>query len=90
MMSIQSKAPTSVPTRIAVRSAPRDHVHDGFVRIPDQFVIDGPPLIEEVLIVDDRSGLSPAQEVENKLTRLLKEAPLPVSHLQMRGLLRSR
>ena len=28
--------------------------------------------------------------VENKLTRLLKDASLPVSHLQMRNLLRSR
>ncbi len=89
-MSIQSKVSTTVSTRFAVRPAPRDHVHDGSLSIHDQFVTDGPPLMEEVLIDDDRSGLSPAQEVENKLTRLLKEAPLPVSHLQMRGLLRSR
>jgi hypothetical protein len=45
---------------------------------------------EEALIVDERAELRPAQVVESKLTRMLKDASLPVSHLQMRGLLRSR
>jgi hypothetical protein len=45
---------------------------------------------EEALVVDERSQVSPAQAVESKLTRMLKNASLPVSHLQMRGLLRSR
>ena len=45
---------------------------------------------EEALIVDERVGLRPAQVVESKLSRMLKDASLPVSHLQMRGLLRSR
>ncbi len=45
---------------------------------------------EETLIVDERSGLRPAHVVESKLTRMLKEASLPASHLQMRGLLRTR
>ena len=45
---------------------------------------------EEVLVVDDRAALRPAQVVESKLTRLLQGASLPVSHLQMRGLLRTR
>ena len=49
-----------------------------------------PPGHEEVLIVDDRAALRPAQVVETKLTRLLQEASLPVSHLQMRSLLRAR
>lgn len=49
-----------------------------------------PPAHEEVLIVDDRAALRPAQVVESKLTKLLEEASLPVSHLQMRGLLRTR
>ena len=50
-----------------------------------------PPLgHEEVLVVDDRAALRPAQVVETKLTRLLQEASLPVSHLQMRSLLRAR
>jgi hypothetical protein len=48
------------------------------------------PSHEEVLVVDDRAALRPAQVVESKLTRLLQEASLPVSHLQMRGLLRAR
>jgi hypothetical protein len=45
---------------------------------------------EEILVVDDRAALRPAQVVESKLTRLLQETSLPVSHLQMRGLLRTR
>ncbi len=45
---------------------------------------------EEVLVVDDRAALRPAQVVETKLTRLLQEASLPVSHLQMRAMLRTR
>jgi hypothetical protein len=45
---------------------------------------------EEVLVVDDRAHLRPAQIVESKLTRLLQEASVPVSHLQMRGLLKAR
>jgi hypothetical protein len=45
---------------------------------------------EEALVVDERSQLRPAQVVENKLTRLLQDASLPVSHLQMRRLLRTR
>jgi len=45
---------------------------------------------EESLIVDDRCDLSPAQMVETKLTRVLGGSTLPVSHLQMRGLLLKR
>jgi hypothetical protein len=45
---------------------------------------------EEVLVVDDRAALRPAQVVETKLTRLLQQASLPVSHLQMRAMLRTR
>lgn len=48
------------------------------------------PVPEESLVIDDRSVLSPAQMVENKLVSLLQGATLPVSHLQMRGLLRGR
>jgi hypothetical protein len=44
---------------------------------------------EEVLVVDDRAALRPAQVIESKLTQLLQEASLPVSHLQTRRLLRS-
>ena len=48
------------------------------------------PSDEEVLVIDARATVRPAQVVENKLTRLLQEASVPVSHLQMRGLLRIR
>ncbi len=45
---------------------------------------------EESLVIDDRSHLTPAQMVESKLIMRLKESSLPVSHLQMRGLVRNR
>jgi hypothetical protein len=45
---------------------------------------------EEVLVVEERVHLRPAQVVETKLARLLQGAAFPVSHLQMRGLLTTR
>ncbi|WP_435007860.1 hypothetical protein P12x_005124 [Tundrisphaera lichenicola] len=45
---------------------------------------------EESLVVDDRSLLTPAQMVETKLISRLRESSLPVSHLQMRGLVKAR
>ena len=45
---------------------------------------------EESLVIDDRCDQSPAQMVETKLSRVLGGAMLPVSHLQMRALLRQR
>jgi len=45
---------------------------------------------EESLIVDDRCGLTPAQAVEGKLMNLLRDESLPVSQLQLRGLVRGR
>jgi hypothetical protein len=55
--------------------------------LPSRFAV---ALPEESLVVDDRSNLTPAQAVENKLINRLKESSLPVSHLQMRGLVRNR
>jgi hypothetical protein len=52
--------------------------------------VSSPAQHEEVLVVDERAALRPAQVVESKLTRLLQETSLPVSHLQMRGLVRAR
>jgi len=54
--------------------------------------IDRPSLAsrEEALVVDERSELRPAQVVESKLTQMLENASVPVSHLQMRRLLRHR
>lgn len=45
---------------------------------------------EESLVIDDRSELTPAEMVESKLVSLLQGATLPVSHLQMKGLVRGR
>jgi hypothetical protein len=47
-------------------------------------------MAEEELIVDNRSGISPAEMVESKLSQRLGNSSLPVSHLQTRGLLRAR
>jgi len=44
----------------------------------------------EELVVDDRCDLRPAQMVETKLTRVLGGGMVPVSHLQMRGMLHPR
>jgi hypothetical protein len=38
--------------------------------------------VEEVLVTDARSGLTPADMVEQKLVSLLQSAPLPLSRLQ--------
>jgi hypothetical protein len=54
---------------------------------PELFAASGP---EEVLVVEERANLRPAQVVESKLTRLLQEAAFPASHLQVRGLLKTR
>jgi hypothetical protein len=47
-------------------------------------------LPEESLVVDDRCGFTPAQAVEGKLLNLLCDESLPVSHLQLRGMVRGR
>jgi len=62
-------------------------------RVPDLLVRDPRPATsnpEESLVIDDRFGVTPAQMVESKLTRVLGGGTLLVSHLQMRGLLRPR
>jgi len=45
---------------------------------------------DETLVVDDRVRVRPAQAIESRLTRWLQGAYVPVSHLQMRGLLTIR
>jgi hypothetical protein len=42
-------------------------------------------LAQEVLVSDDRSGLTPAQMVERKLIRMLSNTPLPTSRLSWPG-----
>ena len=80
-----------LPDWLAVPSRPRGGVVSDRLPAPEQAGRpDSRAVEEEVFIVDDRSAMSAAQMVENKLTRILKDASLPVSHLQMRNLLRSR
>lgn len=79
------------PDWFTVSSRPLGGVGSDRLRTSEQGGRLAPPAAEEeVFIVDDRSAMSAAQMVENKLSRLLKDASLPVSHLQMRNLLRSR
>ncbi len=71
-------------------SRSRDEHHE---RSPSRWrAIEQPPLAhrDEALVVDERSEVRPAQVVESKLARLLKDASLPVSHLQMKALLQKR
>jgi hypothetical protein len=44
------------------------------------------PELEEVLIIDGRANLGPAQLVENKLSNLLRSSPVPVSHVRLTAL----
>lgn len=75
----------------AAAARTRDMARDGvrraaaFTRIPPTSACG-----EESLVVDDRSGMSPAEMVENKLSRMLRDGSMPVSHLQMRRLLKAR
>jgi hypothetical protein len=45
---------------------------------------------EEVLVVDERHGQSPARAVEQRLTQLLKGASMPASMLQVKAMLKDR
>jgi hypothetical protein len=45
---------------------------------------------EELLVADDRAGLTPSQLVERKLIYLLKAEPLPVSQVLARARLLPR
>ena len=45
---------------------------------------------DEDVVIDERSELTPSQAVENRLVALLRESSVPVSHLQIRSLLRGR
>ena len=48
------------------------------------------PQPDEILIVDARAGLRPAQVVEHKLISLLKSVYLPVSHVRTTSLCTGR
>jgi len=74
-----------LPTQIDLIDSNRRS--QGRMSEPELFAASGP---DEVLVVEERAHLRPAQVVESKLTRLLQETSFPVSHLQMRGMLTSR
>src|SRR5436305_10997904 len=79
-------------TRFASTPATSETVLSGLTGTPtrplaSRFAVAMP---EESLVVDDRSHLTPAQMVESKLISRLKDSSLPVSHLQMRGLVKAR
>ncbi len=87
---LSMKTPVSAieGSRFAALPLPTDnHATPATRALPSRFAVTLP---EESLVVDDRSNLTPAQMVENKLINRLKESSLPVSHLQMRGLVRNR
>jgi endo-alpha-1,4-polygalactosaminidase (GH114 family) len=88
-MSMKSESIMATPKLLTVPANADRPVFEGSAKA-ERLGLDVPVVHEETLVADDRSALSPAQTVESKLTRMLKEATLPVSHLQMRGLLRSR
>jgi len=84
---VSMDGPNMSPTGTAV-TARNKRVHDRLGIDPVAPLPASAP--EESLVVDDRCDLSPAQMVETKLTRVLGGSTLPVSHLQMRGILRKR
>ena len=53
-------------------------------------LLSGPLDLDEVLVVDPRSSLRPAQLVERKLMALLKSVYLPVSHVRATTLYKGR
>ena len=95
MMTTHGKFTTKATPRQAAYLTPAPVLlhDDTFPGLPGRLERDATALrsgFEEELIVDDRSAVSPAQAVENRLSRRLPDASLQVSHLQTRGLVRSR
>jgi hypothetical protein len=92
MMKIQPLSTTMTESHGVLSSLQHDLIDSnrraqGRMTGPELFAASGP---EEVLVVEERAHLRPAQVVESKLTRLLQEAAFPASHLQARGLLKTR
>ena len=87
---------SSEGSRFASTPLPSDHIVNKLSTqalpavsrvLPSRFSVSLP---EESMVLDDRSSLTPAQMVESKLMSRLRESSLPMSHLQMRGLIRAR
>jgi hypothetical protein len=86
--ALTHKPPSSSRSSGPTRSVEEHRVRSRARVAPIDRLTAGPR--EEALVVDDRAVLRPAQVVESKLMRMIKNASLPVSHLQMSGLLRNR
>jgi hypothetical protein len=67
-------------------ATPRPNPANGRVQVTRQAA----PAADEVLIPDQRAGLTPAQSVERKLTTLLRGGAIPASHFRMAKLSRRR
>jgi hypothetical protein len=50
--------------------------------LPDSSETGHADMPEEILVIDARAGLTPAQMVEQRLVSLLGSTPLPLSQLQ--------
>ena len=92
MMKIHTSSTSITDANAVWRSMQHDSIDanrhsQSRLSVPELFASSGP---EEVLVVEERAHLRPAQVVESKLTRLLQGASFPVSHLQTRGLLKTR
>jgi hypothetical protein len=92
MMKIHTSSNSVTDTNAVWRSIQHESIDanrrsQSRLSLPELFASSGP---EESLVVEERAHLRPAQVVESKLTRLLQEASFPVSHLQTRGLLKTR
>jgi len=90
MMNSKFLTPSSPPRLTALSDSEEFSLEDATGVVARDAECSASTLGEETLVIDDRSSLSPAQMVETKLSRMLRETSLPVSHLQMRGLLRRR
>jgi hypothetical protein len=82
----ETPAVRTLPTRAALR-VPCAAEAEAASCLPNDV-----PAPEEALVTDRRAGLTPSEQVEQKLLSLLKSNPVRVSHVQMiaTGLTRGR
>jgi hypothetical protein len=91
MSIVENELPISSTPRFVPLPLSGNELHDDAPIVRNSLEAGETPVeIDEALIIDDRSGMRPARMVENKLSKMLKDSSIPVSHLQMRGLLRVR
>ncbi len=94
MARIQSSSTNSTTSQAAVLGSPTPHdFSDTSRHAQGRFAVSelfSASMPDEVLVVEERAHLRPAQVVESRLTHLLQGATIPASHLQARGLLKTR